>query len=133
MIMDNAALRGKCVVVTGASGYIGQVLAHRITEAGCRLRLVSRGVSAQAVHADVEWITADLSRENDWRQVIDGADAVMHLSWRTELAAAESDPAGDEQHHHHAEYLVHDWQLLFRGSQTPSVRRPAAGRPRGCR
>lgn len=80
------------VVITGARGYIGTALARRLRERGRELRLVSRtrqGEGAQCV-------AADLRNVGDWLRLIDGADAVVHLSSRTDLRAAEADPAGDD-------------------------------------
>jgi nucleoside-diphosphate-sugar epimerase len=65
------------VVITGAQGYIGTALA--------------------APHnAQVDYVTADLRDRRAWSPLLDGADAVVHLSSRTDLRAAEADPQGDE-------------------------------------
>jgi UDP-glucose 4-epimerase len=40
-------------------------------------------------------VQADLREEESWRNLLQGADAVVHLSSRTDLRAAEADPAGD--------------------------------------
>jgi nucleoside-diphosphate-sugar epimerase len=86
------------VVITGAGGYIGAALARRLAGEGRPLRLVSRPSSrAVAVGgADIEVIHADLANEAVWSRLLHGAAAVVHLSARTDLRAAEADPAGDE-------------------------------------
>ena len=72
------------VVVTGASGYIGSALTQKLEAAGNTVRRFpgrDREGSASAAA---------------WRQTLEGAEAVVHLSWRTSLRAAEADPQGDE-------------------------------------
>jgi UDP-glucose 4-epimerase len=86
------------IVITGARGYIGSILASRLTGEGCALRLVSRSAlvpQAQA-GAKIEQIHGDLRDDALWRTLLDGADAVVHLSSRTDLRAAEVDPRGDD-------------------------------------
>jgi nucleoside-diphosphate-sugar epimerase len=88
------------VVITGARGYIGSALASRLACEGHALRLVSRSSGAPhgqpAVAAKVDHVVADLRDEAAWSPLIDRADAVIHLSSRTDLRVAEVDPAGDE-------------------------------------
>jgi nucleoside-diphosphate-sugar epimerase len=86
------------IVITGARGYIGSALAKKLASEGYGLRLVSRFPPAQsytATDAKVEYVQADLQEEESWRALLDGADAVVHLSARTDLCAADDDPASD--------------------------------------
>lgn len=85
------------VVVTGARGYIGSALAQRLSAQGYDLRLVSRPSDEKpggVLKAD--YVQADLRDEGVWSKIIAGAAAIVHLSSRTDLRSAESDPAGDE-------------------------------------
>ena len=90
----------KKVVITGARGYIGRALANRLAEDGLGLRLVSRGAETPLLEhrraTDVEWVEADLRDPRAWSPLIADATTVVHLSSRTDLRAAEADPAGDE-------------------------------------
>ena len=87
----------KTIVVTGARGYIGSALVKPLADRGNALRLISRSAvtpSGEPIkHA--EYVQADLREEESWRNLLQGADAVVHLSSRTDLHAAEVDPAGD--------------------------------------
>lgn len=84
------------IVITGARGYIGSALAQRLTAEGHALRLVSRSVvSAAAANNGMEYVPADLRDAANWDRLLGDADAVVHLSSRTDLRAAEADPAGD--------------------------------------
>jgi nucleoside-diphosphate-sugar epimerase len=90
----------RCIVITGARGYIGSALVRRLAQEEVRLRLVSRlpGQGGAALgKAQVEHVTADLCDDKVWSSLIEGADAIVHLSSRTDLRAAEADPDGDER------------------------------------
>jgi nucleoside-diphosphate-sugar epimerase len=88
------------VVITGARGYVGSALARRLASEGHSLRLVSRAPSAVRVNpvgaAKIDTITADLRDERAWSSLIDGANAIVHLSSRTDLRAAEADQVADD-------------------------------------
>lgn len=87
------------IVITGARGYIGRAVAAKLAGDGHALRLVSRSPEvpryAAAWGANVEHCVAELGVLEDWSRLLDGADAVVHLSSRTDLRAAEADPAED--------------------------------------
>lgn len=88
----------KPIVITGAGGCIGAALARRLAGEGRALRLVSRPSSGAvaAGGAGIEVVRADLADEMAWLRLLDGASSVVHLSARTDLRAAEADPADDE-------------------------------------
>ncbi len=46
--------------------------------------------------AKIDYVEADLRDPQAWSRLLNGADAVVHLSSRTDLRAAEADPVGDE-------------------------------------
>ena len=89
----------KKIVITGARGYIGSALAERLGSEGYALRLVSRSlnsISLASAKLGREYRAADLRGSESWSELLRGAEAVVHLSSRTDLRAAEIDPADDE-------------------------------------
>jgi nucleoside-diphosphate-sugar epimerase len=66
---------------------------------GYVLRLVSRSprtAASASTLATREYRAADLRDPQSWSDLLRDADVVVHLSWRTDLRAAEADPADDE-------------------------------------
>jgi nucleoside-diphosphate-sugar epimerase len=90
----------KRIVITGARGYIGTALAKRLTDAGYALRLVSRTSDAPRMATEcamkIEYVQADLRDVGAWSELMADAGAIVHLSSRTDLRAAEADAAGDD-------------------------------------
>lgn len=85
-------------VITGARGYIGRALAKSLATQGHILRLVSRSEvvsSNDRPDGTVEHLQADLRKEGSWLNLLEGAEAIIHLSARTDLKAAEDDPTTD--------------------------------------
>jgi nucleoside-diphosphate-sugar epimerase len=84
------------IVITGARGYISSALCERLANEGHTLRLVSRSLEVlTSSAANIERYTANLCNPQSWSRLLSGAEAVVHLSSRTDLRAAEADPAGD--------------------------------------
>jgi UDP-glucose 4-epimerase len=74
------------IVVTGASGNIGTAVLRRLEQSGGHtlLGLARRTPSSAVGGGDVEWVSADLSRDASLpalRTAFRGADAVVHLAW----------------------------------------------------
>ena len=88
------------VIVTGARGYISTALTNRLAREGRALKLVSRSSFGPEVrnvdNAKAVYCQADLRDPRAWSELLSWADAVVHLSSRTDLRAAEADAAGDE-------------------------------------
>jgi UDP-glucose 4-epimerase len=89
------------VMITGARGYIGTALAERLGAEGYRLRLVSRVSQNSPVtrfpDRQVEYVAADLRNPETWLCLLNDIDAVVHLSSRTDLHAAEANPHEDHE------------------------------------
>ena len=89
----------KPLVITGARGYIGSALVKRLAREGHAMRVVSRSSGVPRVEAatdaKIEYCEADLRDSRAWFRLLQDAAAVVHLSSRTDLRAAEADPSGD--------------------------------------
>jgi nucleoside-diphosphate-sugar epimerase len=91
------------IVITGSRGYIGDALTRRLAGNGRMLRLVSRAWGMARLDpdkdknyaVDFERVSADLRDERAWGGLLDGVDAIVHLSSRTDLRAAEANPEED--------------------------------------
>jgi nucleoside-diphosphate-sugar epimerase len=72
------------VLVTGASGFVGRALLPRLQ----REAFLVRGTTRQTGHAlpdSVETTIAELHPDTDWRPVLGGVDAVVHLAARVHV------------------------------------------------
>jgi nucleoside-diphosphate-sugar epimerase len=82
------------VVVLGASGFIGSAVTRELARRQVRLRLVARKPVPVPIHriAEVQTLTADLTKPGEMARCVAGADAVLHLvahlgggsGWRVE-------------------------------------------------
>lgn len=73
---------GRLVAVTGATGFVGPHLVAALARRGWRLRLLVRRWSPlpSLAGVDADLILGDLSSEQALRQLVDGADAVIHAA-----------------------------------------------------
>lgn len=83
----------KTVLVTGANGFIGRHLCPHLVAAGWRVRAAVRHVVSR-VQDGVDYRRyAGLSGGTDWRPLLDGIEAVVHLAARVHvLRETETDP-----------------------------------------
>lgn len=66
------------IAVTGATGFVGQALLDRALEAGLTVKALAR--RAQPPLAGVEWVSGDLGTNDSLRQLVRGAEAVIHVA-----------------------------------------------------
>ncbi len=78
------------VLITGASGYVGQHLALAFAEAGRQVRGLSRSPCPSRLGA-IEWTQGDITQAQVARQGVAGCTAVIHLACLP-LEASERDP-----------------------------------------
>lgn len=67
------------VLVTGATGFVGQGLIPALAQSGFQVRAATR--SPRAPSANVEWVQqGDLASDIDWPNLLEGCNAVVHLA-----------------------------------------------------
>lgn len=84
-MINNSAAMQRRVMVTGASGFVGQALCEALSSQGWAVRCAVR----RANTAD-DVVVGDIGAETDWRGALEGIDAVVHLAARTHVMHRES-------------------------------------------
>ena len=67
------------IAMTGASGFVGRVVAPLLVGRGCRVRALVRSAGPAGM-AGVEMVTGDLLRKESLAELVRGADVVIHLA-----------------------------------------------------
>ena len=70
----------RCVLVTGATGFIGQRIVAALAKAGWQVRAVSRDPSLITAGGVDRAAMPDLAHGADWPRLLDGATHVVHLA-----------------------------------------------------
>lgn len=72
----------KLAAVTGATGFVGTRLVHRLIEAGWSVRILTRRMPTAALTptAPLEIVLGDLADAAALRRLVTGADAVIHVA-----------------------------------------------------
>lgn len=75
--------KGKYVLVTGGTGFIGSHLVETLLDAGAKVRVPIRAANYRSLstrRAEIEWMDGDLRDEAYCMQLITGMDHVFHLA-----------------------------------------------------
>jgi nucleoside-diphosphate-sugar epimerase len=79
------------VAVTGATGFLGPAVVHRLVTDGWKVRaLARRRPPPGLLPAEVDFIQGELSNETSLRALLDGADVVHHLAGHAHGTTAPS-------------------------------------------
>ncbi len=70
------------VAITGATGYAGRFVVAELQQRGLQVRALSRSTSDRSgFDQPIEWITGDLRSAEAIHQLVQSADAVVHLAY----------------------------------------------------
>ncbi len=86
-----------CVLITGASGFVGRAVCERVLSFGMKVRGSHRSLSSQAlVPPGVEKIQIpSVGHDTDWSHALDAVSVVMHFAGRVHIT--KDNTAGTEQ------------------------------------
>lgn len=94
--MNTNIVKGKVYLVTGGSGFLGQVLIERILNHGGRVKTIARDegklIELKQKFPGVEILTGDIADRYDMHQALKGVDAVFHLAAFKHVGIAEDQP-----------------------------------------
>jgi nucleoside-diphosphate-sugar epimerase len=75
--------KGKNVVVSGGTGFIGSVLVEHLLDLGARVRVPVRAMNFRTLskrRSEVEWVEGDLRQHEYCTSLLQGIDYVFHLA-----------------------------------------------------
>ncbi len=75
--------KGRRVLVTGGTGFIGSFLVERLLEQGAIVRVPLRAQNYRALshrRAEIEWLEGDLRDSFYCQDLVDGVDEIFHLA-----------------------------------------------------
>ncbi len=80
------------LLVTGASGFIGQEVARQLSFGGYNPRLMIRraGDDCEICHLDADFVMADLRNLQSLQQAVRGVDGIVHLAARATFESYET-------------------------------------------
>lgn len=78
--IDSPELRGRLLLITGATGFIGSHLARAALQHGLKVRALVRGPDASAIPAAAEPWRGDLLQPNSLVGIESGVDYVVHCA-----------------------------------------------------
>jgi nucleoside-diphosphate-sugar epimerase len=82
------------ILVTGASGFIGNFLLTALRDAGHEVRAASRSRVAQR---GIDYVSApELGPDADWSRALNGVDVVIHLAGRAHVPSKNADAETNE-------------------------------------
>ena len=79
------------IAITGATGFIGSMLAKRLASKGWHIRALVRSASLGKRPKDIEleWVPGDLEDRDSLKRLVAGADAIVHCAGAVRGASQE--------------------------------------------
>lgn len=71
------------MALTGATGFVGRRVAHKLIAKGCKLRVLARNASAVSSERGIDVISGSLSDVAAIEKLADGADCLVHVAGAT--------------------------------------------------
>ncbi len=68
------------VLITGASGFVGTQLCHRLVERGHQVTGVAQGPRPSTLSPDVDYISADTTQSGSWQEAVAHQDVLINLA-----------------------------------------------------
>lgn len=98
MDIDPFLYRGKKILITGASGYIGSSIFKVLSDTDCDIVLLTHSQSLKLIaetKARVEIIEGDIAKSDIWNKILPGVDIVFHLAAYEHRHGSKFDPKED--------------------------------------
>src|SRR3989338_1086113 len=74
------------ILITGANGFIGQALVHRLRNERYIIKRAFRCSTSRSTLSNCrDFVVGDINGDTDWSQILDGVDTVLHLAARTHI------------------------------------------------
>ena len=73
------------VLVTGATGFVGQTLCELLARSGYVVRAALHTDRAIPACISEKVVVGDIARTTDWRAALIGVDVVLHIAARTHI------------------------------------------------
>jgi len=82
MLEEFKQFAGATVLVTGATGFTGRVLAHKLAKAGANLRIIARESSeiGDLAEIEAEWFRGEVFDSEIVEKAVDGVNYIFHVA-----------------------------------------------------
>ena len=93
-----ASYRGKRILVTGGTGFVGANLVRLLTDADCQIVRISRSGTMAAplrCRAEIRDVVGDIRDRAIWESTLQDSDIVFHFAAQTSVYAGNENPFAD--------------------------------------